>query len=71
MHSGVVGLGCVMFACWQRGDAGNHWNGGAGFYGGQGYDYGYAVAPPQDQAMHAAAAYGAYPMYGNHQQQVS
>ncbi|RZC62914.1 hypothetical protein C5167_024676 [Papaver somniferum] len=55
----------------QRGDAGNHWNGGAGFYGGQGYDYGYAVAPPQDQAMYAAAAYGAYPMYGNHQQQVS
>ncbi|KAI3972548.1 hypothetical protein MKX01_019206 [Papaver californicum] len=57
----------------MRGDAGNHWNGGGGFYGGQVYDYGYGVAPPQDPTMYvaAAAAYGAYPMYGNHQQQVS
>ncbi|XP_043709286.1 polyadenylate-binding protein RBP47-like isoform X2 [Telopea speciosissima] len=54
-----------------RTDPGNQWNGA--YYGGQMYDgYGYAV-PPQDPTMYAAAAaaaYGAYPVYGN-QQQVS
>ncbi|KAJ4963316.1 hypothetical protein NE237_023255 [Protea cynaroides] len=55
-----------------RADPGNHWNGA--YYGGQMYDggYGYAV-PPQDPTMYAAAtaaAYGAYPVYGN-QPQVS
>ncbi|KAK1277222.1 Polyadenylate-binding protein RBP47 [Acorus gramineus] len=51
----------------QSRDSGNQWNNS--YYGGQVYDgYGYA-APPQDPSMYAAA-YGAYPMYGN-QQQVS
>lgn len=50
-----------------RADAGNQW--GGSYYGAQVYDgYGYA-AQPQDPAMYAAA-YGAYPVYGN-QQQVS
>lgn len=54
---------------WQpRADSSNQWNGT--YYGGQTYDgYGYAVQP-QDPNMYAAA-YGAYPAYGNHQQQVS
>ncbi|KAK1308552.1 Polyadenylate-binding protein RBP47 [Acorus calamus] len=51
----------------SRDNSGNQWNNS--YYGGQVYDgYGYA-APPQDPSMYAAA-YGAYPMYGN-QQQVS
>ncbi|GKV16036.1 hypothetical protein SLEP1_g26747 [Rubroshorea leprosula] len=41
----------------------NQWNGG--YYGyGQGYEYGYAAAPPQDPNMY----YGGYPGYGNYQQ---
>ncbi|RWR90023.1 polyadenylate-binding protein RBP47 isoform X2 [Cinnamomum micranthum f. kanehirae] len=54
-----------------RNDPGNQWNGA--YYGGQVYNgYGYAAAAPQDPNMYAAAAaYGAYPIYGNHQQQVS
>lgn len=41
------------------------------YYGGQTYDgYGYALPPPYDQTMYAAA-YGAYPVYGSHQQQVN
>ncbi|XP_043688123.1 polyadenylate-binding protein RBP45 isoform X1 [Telopea speciosissima] len=45
----------------------NQWNGGGGYYGyAQGYEsYGYAAAP-QDPNMYA---YGAYPGYGNYQQQ--
>lgn len=50
-------------------DFGNQWSGA--YYGGQVYDgYGYALPPPHDPTMYAAA-YGAYPVYGNHQQQVS
>ncbi|XP_059637461.1 polyadenylate-binding protein RBP47-like isoform X2 [Cornus florida] len=55
-----------------RGDFSNQWNGA--YYGGQIYDgYGYALPPPHDPGMYtaAAAAYGAYPTYGTHQQQVS
>ncbi|XWS24274.1 hypothetical protein CRYUN_Cryun28dG0086800 [Craigia yunnanensis] len=55
-----------------RGDYGNQW--GGAYYGGQVYDgYGYALPPPHDPGMYAAAAaaYGAYPIYGSHQQQVS
>lgn len=55
----------------SRGDYANQWNGG--YYGGPMYDgYGYAVPQPHDPTMYAAAAaaYGAYPVYGN-QQQVS
>lgn len=53
-----------------RADFGNQWPGA--YYGGQMYDgYGYALPPPHDPNMYAAAAYGAYPMYGTHQQQVS
>ncbi|KAF5204625.1 Polyadenylate-binding protein [Thalictrum thalictroides] len=52
-----------------RMDRGNQW--GGGYYGGHIYDgYGYATPPPPDPSMYATA-YGAYPMYGNHQQQVS
>ncbi|MBA0624111.1 hypothetical protein Godav_009511 [Gossypium davidsonii] len=52
-----------------RGDYGNQW--GGAYYGGQVYDgYGYAVPPPHDPGMYAAA-YGTYPIYGSHQQQVS
>lgn len=52
-------------------DHGNQWNGP--YYGGQFYDgYGYAAPPTPDPTMYAAASpYGAYPMYGSHQQQVS
>ncbi|EOY14556.1 RNA-binding protein 47C isoform 3 [Theobroma cacao] len=55
-----------------RADYGNQWSGA--YYGGQVYDgYGYAFPPPHDPGMYAAAAatYGAYPIYGSHQQQVS
>lgn len=56
-----------------RAEFGNHWTGA--YYGGHFYDgYGYAMPPPHDPGMYAAAAaaaYGAYPMYGTHQQQVS
>ncbi|XP_021767656.1 polyadenylate-binding protein RBP47C-like [Chenopodium quinoa] len=55
----------------SRGDYGNQWNGG--YYGGHIYDGGYGYLPhPHDPSMYAAAAaaYGAYPVYGN-QQQVS
>ncbi|KAG8632584.1 polyadenylate-binding protein RBP47 [Manihot esculenta] len=52
-----------------RSDLGNQWSGA--YYGGQVYDgYGYALPPPHDPSMYAAA-YGAYPVYGSHQQQVS
>uniref|UniRef100_A0A2P2LNB7 Uncharacterized protein MANES_18G033900 n=2 Tax=Rhizophora mucronata TaxID=61149 RepID=A0A2P2LNB7_RHIMU len=50
-------------------DFSNQW--GGAYYGGQLYDgYGYALPPPHDPSMYAAA-YGAYPVYGSHQQQVS
>ncbi|KAK4770535.1 hypothetical protein SAY87_031067 [Trapa incisa] len=51
-----------------RGDFGNQW--APVYYGGQPYEgYGYAPPPPPyDPAMYAAA-YGAYPVYGSHQQQ--
>ncbi|KAL9143739.1 hypothetical protein ABFS82_14G253600 [Erythranthe guttata] len=53
----------------SRGDLGNQWTGA--YYGPPSFDgYGYAVGPPHDPSMYAAA-YGAYPMYGTHQQQVS
>ncbi|GAB4839343.1 Polyadenylate-binding protein rbp47c [Ancistrocladus abbreviatus] len=53
----------------QMRDFGNQWNGA--YYGGHIYDgYGYALPHPHDPSMYAAAAYGAYPVYGN-QQQVS
>ncbi|XP_052191323.1 polyadenylate-binding protein RBP47-like [Diospyros lotus] len=51
----------------------NSWSGA--YYGAQIYDgYGYTLPPPpQDPSMYAAAAaaYGAYPIYATHQQQVS
>ncbi|KAL3634223.1 Polyadenylate-binding protein rbp47c' [Castilleja foliolosa] len=55
----------------SRADFGNQWTGA--YYGPPFFDgYGYAVPPPHDPSMYAAAAaYGAYPMYGTHQQQVS
>uniref|UniRef100_A0A7N0TPU7 RRM domain-containing protein n=1 Tax=Kalanchoe fedtschenkoi TaxID=63787 RepID=A0A7N0TPU7_KALFE len=53
-----------------RSDFGTQWGPGA-YYGGQMYDgYGYAMASPHDPGMYAAA-YGSYPIYGSHQQQVS
>ncbi|KAK6792811.1 hypothetical protein RDI58_011892 [Solanum bulbocastanum] len=53
----------------SRSDFGNQWTGP--YYGGHFYDgYGYAFPPPHDPGMYAAA-YGAYPVYGTHQQQVS
>ncbi|KAJ9166194.1 hypothetical protein P3X46_020976 [Hevea brasiliensis] len=55
-----------------RSDFGNQWSGA--YYGGQVYDgYGYTLPPPHDPSMYAAAAaaYGAYPVYGSHQPQVS
>ncbi|KAF2324414.1 hypothetical protein GH714_013789 [Hevea brasiliensis] len=54
-----------------RSDFGNQWSGA--YYGGQVYDgYGYALPPPHDPSMYAAtaAAYGTYPVYGSHQQQL-
>ncbi|KAI3460255.1 hypothetical protein Pfo_016918 [Paulownia fortunei] len=56
----------------SRADFGNQWTGA--YYGPPFFDgYGYALPPPHDPSMYAAAAaaYGAYPMYGTHQQQVS
>ncbi|KAH6778876.1 RNA-binding protein 47C [Perilla frutescens var. hirtella] len=57
----------------SRGDYGNQWTGP--YYGPPFFDgYGYALPPPHDPSMYAAAAataYGSYPMYGTHQQQVS
>ncbi|PPD84014.1 hypothetical protein GOBAR_DD19060 [Gossypium barbadense] len=53
-----------------RADYSNQW--GGAYYGGQVYDgYGYALPPPNGLGMYAAAAtaYGAYPIYGSHQQQ--
>ncbi|KAI7744261.1 hypothetical protein M8C21_012269 [Ambrosia artemisiifolia] len=51
----------------MRSDFGNQWAGP--YYGGHIYDgYEYAMTPPHDPSMYAAA-YGAYPMYGIHQQQ--
>ncbi|OWM80751.1 hypothetical protein CDL15_Pgr006781 [Punica granatum] len=53
-----------------RADFGNQW-GGPVYYGGQTYDgYGYPLPPPYNPTIYAAA-YGAYPVYGSHQQQVS
>ncbi|XP_042494176.1 polyadenylate-binding protein RBP47-like isoform X2 [Macadamia integrifolia] len=58
----------------MRADPSSQWN--SAYYGGQMYDGygGYAAVPPQDPTMYAAAAtaaaYGAYPVYGN-QPQVS
>ncbi|KAK4387552.1 Polyadenylate-binding protein RBP47C' [Sesamum angolense] len=54
----------------SRTDYGNQWTGA--YYGGPFFDgYGYAMPPPHDPSMYAAAAaaYGAYPLYGTHQQQ--
>ncbi|GAB2267369.1 Polyadenylate-binding protein rbp47c' [Dionaea muscipula] len=54
----------------RSGDFGNEWNNGM-YYGAHIYDgYGYPLPHPHDPSMYAAAAYGAYPVYGN-QQQVS
>ncbi|KAH6788488.1 RNA-binding protein 47C [Perilla frutescens var. frutescens] len=57
----------------SRADYGNQWTGP--YYGPPFFDgYGYALPPPHDPSMYAAAAataYGSYPMYGTHQQQVS
>ncbi|KAL2498285.1 Polyadenylate-binding protein RBP47C [Abeliophyllum distichum] len=51
-----------------RTDFGNQWTGP--HYGGHYYDgYGYAMPSPRDPGMYAT--YGAYPMYGTHQQQVN
>ncbi|XP_015885466.1 polyadenylate-binding protein RBP47 [Ziziphus jujuba] len=54
-----------------RADFSNQWSGA--YYEGQVYDgYGYALPPPHDPSMYAAAAaYATYPVYGSHQQQVS
>ncbi|XP_057424329.1 polyadenylate-binding protein RBP47C-like isoform X2 [Lotus japonicus] len=52
-----------------RMDFGSPW--GGAYYGAPVYDgYGYALPPPHDPRIYAAA-YGAYPIYGGHQQQVS
>ncbi|XP_027330799.1 polyadenylate-binding protein RBP47C-like [Abrus precatorius] len=52
-----------------RMDFSNPWSGA--YYGAPIYDgYGYALPPPHDPSLYAAA-YGAYPFYGGHQQQVS
>ncbi|CAN1323736.1 Polyadenylate-binding protein RBP47C, partial [Linum perenne] len=58
-----------------RAEFANQWSStsAGAYYGGQIYDtYGYVVQPPtpHDPRMYAAA-YGAYPLYGSHQQQVS
>ncbi|KAG7037817.1 Polyadenylate-binding protein RBP47C' [Cucurbita argyrosperma subsp. argyrosperma] len=61
-----VGKGCGFVQFANR-DFGNQWNGA--YYGGHIYDgYGYGL-PPQDPSMYHAA-YGAYPFYGSHQQQM-
>ncbi|KAL5726331.1 hypothetical protein ACHQM5_009382 [Ranunculus cassubicifolius] len=60
-----------------RGDSGNQYGGQQGYYGGgqQAYEgYGYGAPTPQDPNAYAvagAAPYGAYPVYGNSQHQVS
>lgn len=47
-----------------RAEFGSQWSGA--YYGGRMYDgYGYAIPHPHDPGMYAAAAYGAYPLYGN------
>ncbi|KAG4931658.1 hypothetical protein AAZX31_17G232200 [Glycine max] len=52
-----------------RMDFGSPWTGA--YYGAPMYDgYGYALPPRHDPSIYAAA-YGAYPLYGGHQQQVS
>ncbi|KAI3807239.1 hypothetical protein L1987_23164 [Smallanthus sonchifolius] len=49
-----------------RNEFGNQW--GGPYYGGPVYEgYEYAMTPPHDPSIYAAA-YGAYPMYGIHQQ---
>nr|GLL18228.1 polyadenylate-binding protein RBP47-like [Ipomoea trifida] len=54
----------------SRSDFTNQWAGA--YYGGHFYDgYTYAFPAPHNPNMYAPAAYGAYPMYGTHQQQVS
>ncbi|KAL6504653.1 Polyadenylate-binding protein rbp47c' [Orobanche hederae] len=55
----------------SRADFRNQWTGP--YYGPPFFDgYRYAVPPPHDPSMYAAAAaYGAYPIYGTHPQQVS
>lgn len=54
----------------SRSDYTNQWAGA--YYGGHFYDgYAYAFPAPHNPNMYAPAAYGAYPMYGTHQQQVS
>lgn len=63
-------LWLVLFCGQYRADYGNHWSGA--YYGGQMYGgYGYALPLPYDPPTMYAAAYGAYPMYGTHQQQVN
>uniref|UniRef100_A0A9I9DD97 RRM domain-containing protein n=1 Tax=Cucumis melo TaxID=3656 RepID=A0A9I9DD97_CUCME len=77
-----VGKGCGFVQFANRNDAeealqklngtfrefGNQWNGA--YYGGHIYDgYGYGLASPHDPSMYHAA-YGAYTVYGNHQQQI-
>ncbi|PIN12812.1 Apoptosis-promoting RNA-binding protein TIA-1/TIAR (RRM superfamily) [Handroanthus impetiginosus] len=53
----------------SRADFGHQWTGA--YYGGPFFDgYGYAVPSPHNPNMYAAA-YGAYPIYGTDQQQVS
>ncbi|GER40886.1 RNA-binding protein [Striga asiatica] len=52
-----------------RADFGHQWTGP--FYGPPFFDgYGYTVPPPHDPSLYTAA-YGPYPIYGTHQQQVS
>nr|GMD25684.1 polyadenylate-binding protein RBP47-like [Ipomoea batatas] len=54
----------------SRSDFTNQWAGA--YYGGHFYDgYTYAFPAPHNPNMYAPAAYGAYPMYGTHQQQIS
>ncbi|GMI83128.1 RNA-binding protein 47C [Hibiscus trionum] len=72
----VIGKQTVRLS-WGRNPANKQFKGGYGsqwggaYYGGQAYDgYGYALPPPHVPSMYAAA-YEAYPIYGNHQQQVS
>lgn len=68
----MIEVSSGMFGWQFRVDVGSPWNGGGGYYGGPVYDgYGYALPPHHDPSLYAAAAYGAYPMYGGHQQQVS
>ncbi|KAJ0930219.1 putative RNA recognition motif domain, nucleotide-binding alpha-beta plait domain superfamily [Helianthus annuus] len=69
LNGTTIGKQTVRLSWVMRGDFGNQWAGS--YYGGHIYDgYEYAMTPPHDPSMYAAA-YGAYPMYGIHQQQVS